>query len=251
MNGALRIFSARSDWQRSRFVHEGFAAAAPFYDALTRLFSLGLDGRWRRCCLDACQLRPSESLLDVATGTGELVIVAANRVSPRGRVAALDACREMLVEARRKFGHTDDRIAWVQGKAESLPFKDEQFDCLTVGFALRHITDLVGTLKEMVRVLKPGGRLAVVEFTRPESAPARWLLFTYLSVVVPPLVGLLSRSWLTFRLARYLPMSIARFVSGEGLRHRLEDAGLVTVGSRRFLAGLVSVCVGVKPDLIA
>ncbi len=230
-------------------MHDGFAAAAPFYDALTRIFSFGLDGRWRRRCLDACELRPGDSLLDVATGTGELALEGAKRVSPGGRVAALDACGEMLVEAQRKVGHTDDRIAWVQGKAESLPFKEEQFDCLTVGFALRHITDLVGTLKEMVRVLKPGGRLAIVEFTRPESASARWLLFTYLSVVVPPLVGLFSRSWLTFRLARYLPISIARFMSGEGLRHSLDDAGLVTVAYGRFLAGLVSVRVGVKPDL--
>lgn len=230
-------------------MHAGFTAAAPWYDFLTRFFSFGLDGHWRRHCLDACQLRPGNSVLDVATGTGELAIEGARRVSPRGRVAALDGCVEMLVEARSKLGHTDDRIAWVQGKAESLPFKEGQFECLTVGFALRHITDLVGTLKEMVRVLKPGGRLAVVEFTRPDSLPARWLLFTYLSVVVPPLVGLLSRSWLTFRLARYLPMSIARFMSGEGLRQSLEAAGLVIVAYHRFLAGLVSVCVGVKPDL--
>lgn len=235
--------------QRSDLVHAGFAASAPWYDFLTRLFSFGLDGRWRRQCLDACQLRPGNSVLDVATGTGELAIEGAKRVSLGGFVIGLDPCAPMLREARKKAEQSGHRVAWVQGEADTLPFPDHSFDFVTVGFALRHVTDLIGTIKEMVRVLKPGGRLAIVEFTRPESAPARWLLFTYLSVVVPPLVGLLSRSWLTFRLARYLPMSIARFMSGEGLRHSLEEAGLVTVAYRRFLAGLVSVRVGVKPDL--
>jgi demethylmenaquinone methyltransferase/2-methoxy-6-polyprenyl-1,4-benzoquinol methylase len=157
----------------------------------------------------------------------------------------------MLKEARKKAEQAGHRVAWVQGQAEILPFLDQSFDFVTVGFALRHVTDLIRTIKEMVRVLRPGGRLGIVEFTRPKSAPARWLLFIYLSLVVPPLVGLLSRSWLTFRLARYLPISIARFMSGEGLRHSLEDAGLVIVAYRRFLTGLVSVCVGVKPDLAA
>ncbi|MGH7371723.1 MAG: class I SAM-dependent methyltransferase, partial [Candidatus Methylomirabilales bacterium] len=81
-------------------VHEGFAAAAPVYDRLTRLFSFGLDGRWRRRCLDACELRPGDSLLDVATGTGELAIGGATRVSRAGRVIGLDLCREMLFVAR-------------------------------------------------------------------------------------------------------------------------------------------------------
>jgi len=251
MKRHLGTSDAPSEEERLRFVQAGFAAAAPLYDALTRFFSFGLDSRWRRCCLDACRLRPGDSLLDVATGTAKLAIEGARMAQSTGKVAGVDSCREMLLEARKNARKSGARITLVQGKAELLPFKDEQFDCLTVGFALRHVSHLVGTLKEMVRVLRPGGRLAIVEFTRPDSAPARWLLFTYLSVVVPPLVGLLSRSWLTFRLARYLPMSIARFMSGEGLRHRVEDAGLVTVGSRRFFAGLVSVCVGVKPDLAA
>ncbi|MGH7431436.1 MAG: ubiquinone/menaquinone biosynthesis methyltransferase [Candidatus Methylomirabilales bacterium] len=227
-------------------VHEGFAAAAPVYDRLTRLFSFGLDGRWRRRCLDACELRPGDSLLDVATGTGELAIGGATRVSRAGRVIGLDLCREMLFVARRKANDAGQRIAWVQGTAESLPFKDERFDCVTLGFALRHVADLMGTLKEMVRVLKPGGRLGIVEFTRPEGIIVPLLLYAYLSSAVPPLVGLLSRSRLARDLARYLPMTIREFVSSEGLRHRMEAAGLASVTVRLYMAGMVGVCAGVK-----
>lgn len=227
-------------------VHEGFAAAAPSYDTLTRIFSFGLDGRWRRRCLGDCRLRTGDSLLDVATGTGELALQGVKRVKPTGRVVGLDVCTEMLFEARRKIQDSGGPITWVQGKAESLPFRDEQFDCVTVGFSLRHVSDLVGTLKEMVRVLKLGGRLGVVEFTRPEGAISRFLLFAYLHVVVPPLVGGLSRSWLTFRLARYLPATIRRFVSTEALCRSLEAAGLDSVTVERYMAGMVSVCVGRK-----
>ncbi len=223
-----------------------FAAAAPSYDALTRFFSFGLDGRWRRRCLDACQLRPGHLLLDAATGTGELAIDAARRVSTSGRVIGLDACEGMLLHGRRKAGHAGVRVAWVLGKAESLPFQDERFDCVTVGFALRHVPDLAATLKEMMRVLRPGGRLGIVEFTRPRVPLTRILLLGYLSVVVAPLAGLLSGSWLTYRLARYLPATIGRFVSTEELCHCLERAGVTGLTAQRFMAGLVSVCIGRK-----
>lgn len=248
LNEGLRLSSPSGEREASLFVRQGFAAAAPFYDALTRFFSFGLDGRWRRRCLEACQLKASDLLLDVATGTGEMAIEGASSVLPAGRVVGLDSCWEMLSEAQRKIGRPAERMAWVQGRAESLPFKEKQFDCLTVGFALRHVTDLVGTLKEMVRVLKPGGRLGIVEFTRPERAIRRFLLLGYLSVVIPPLVGLLSRSWPTFQLARYLPATIKGFVSTEGLCRSLETTGLDPVAIQRYMGGMVSVCVAVKAN---
>lgn len=234
---------------RSRFVQAGFVETAPWYDYLTRLFSFGMDGRWRRACLDACAIKPGETLLDVATGTGALAIQAAGRVQPAGRVVGIDFCPAMLYEARRKGSseREEESIAWIAGKAESLPLRSKHFDCLTVGFALRHVSDLVGTLEEMGRVLHPGGRLAILEFTRPEGFFARALLRAYLSGLVPPLVGLLSRRWRIVQLARYLPASIERFVSAEGLCRSIESAGLAPVMVRRYLAGTVTICVAVKP----
>jgi len=232
---------------RSRFIQAGFAETAPWYDSLTRLFSFGMDGRWRRDCLDACSPKPGETLLDVATGTGALAIEAASRVQPGGRVVGLDFCPEMLCEGRRKAGERGERITWIAGKAESLPLKGEHFDCLTVGFALRHVLDLAGTLEEMGRVLHPGGRLAILEFTRPEGSITRALLLAYLSALVPPLVWLLSRRWRIVQLARYLPASIEGFLSSEGLRRSIELAGLSPVVIRRYMAGMVTICVAVKP----
>ena len=187
--------------------------------------------------------------MDGATGTGELAFGGGSRVGPNGYVVGLDFCREMLGVARSKIrSEVGLPVAWVQGKAESLPFSGETFDCITVGFALRHVADLVGTLKEIVRVLKPGGRLGIVEFTRPENVIGRSLRLVYLSSVVPPVVGLLSRSRGIFDLARYLSASIEGFVSTDGLRRSLEVTGLMSVTVQRYMAGMVSVCIGLKPN---
>lgn len=233
---------------RARFVHTGFVAAAAHYDRLTRLFSCGLDGWWRRACLRRCELRSGLALLDVATGTGDLAIHARRPLGDRGVAVGLDFCGAMLAAARRKATRAGSLpVGWVEGRAEALPFPPDTFDRVTVGFALRHL-DLAETLREIVRVLKPGGRFVVVEWTRPERALARRLLLGYMRRVVPPLVGLLSRDPTVAELARYLPHSIDAFVSGEALTRRIQAAGLAPAGPREYLFGLVAICVGVKGD---
>ena len=232
---------------RSRFVHDGFVASAPWYDRLTRVFSFGLDARWRRASLERCELRPGQRLLDVATGTGELVIAAGRALGGRGVAVGLDFCGEMLDQARRKVASNEKAtVAWIQGRAEALPFRAETFDCVTVGFALRHANQLSAALREIARVLTPGGRFVVLEWTRPEGAFARLLLLAYMRRVVPPLVGLVSRDQRVAALAAYLPQSIAAFVSGEALSRSIQAAGLSPVGRRRYMMGLVSICVGIK-----
>jgi demethylmenaquinone methyltransferase/2-methoxy-6-polyprenyl-1,4-benzoquinol methylase len=232
---------------RSRFVHDGFVASAPWYDPLTRAFSFGLDARWRRACLARGALRPGQAVLDVATGTGELVMEARRVVGAGGLVVGIDFCRAMLEEAQRKAGRRDgSRVAWVQGRAEALPFATATFDCVVLGFALRHVDDLQGTLREMVRVLRPGGRLVVLEWTRPDTAVARVLLLGYLRWIVAPLVRLVSRDRRVGALAAFLPRSIAEFVAGAALGRELGAAGLRMLEVRSYLRGLVSLCVGVK-----
>lgn len=234
---------------RLRFVHAGFAAAAAWYDRLNDVFSFGLVTRWRRACLTWCEFRPGLALLDIATGTGELVIQAERALNGHGIAVGLDFCREMLSEAERKItGTRGVRVVWVQGRAEALPFRSATFDRVTVGFALRHVHDLGATLSEIARILKPGGRFVVLEFTRPRNRLARFLLLGYLRRVVPPLVGLVSRNRQVMALARYLPQSIAGFVSGGDLSRSIQAAGLTLAGTRQHMAGLVSLCVGVKPQ---
>lgn len=230
---------------RSRFVQAGFAAAATWYDRLTRVFSFGLDGWWRRACLARSDLRPGQTLLDVATGTGELAIQARRALGEGGLAVGLDFCGEMLAEAKRKLGPDAASLRWVQGRAEALPFQSETFDRVTVGFALRHF-ELGEALGEIARVLKPGGTFVVLEWTRPGRALARQLFLGYMRRVVPPLVGLISRNSRVAELARYLPQSIDGFMSGEALSRSIEAAGLTPTGRRGYMLGLVTICVGVK-----
>ncbi len=233
---------------RARFVRAGFGAAAPWYDRLTRLLSFGLDGWWRRLCLERCELAPGQALLDLATGTGELAIQARRALGGGGIAVGLDSCAEMLGEARAKVAQrTVARVTWVQGRAEALPFQRETFDRVTVGFALRHF-ELGETLREIARVLKPGGRFVVLEWTRPEPALARLLLLGYMRRVVPPLVGLISRDPRVADLASYLPQSIDGFMSGAALSRSIQSVGLDPAGRQDYMFGLVSICVGVKGD---
>lgn len=232
---------------RSRFVHAGFVASARWYDRLTRAFSFGLDGRWRRACVQWSELGAGHAVLDVATGTGELVIQARRGVGDGGISVGLDFCGEMLAEARRKVGRDPiSAVAWVQGRAEALPFRDQAFDRVMLGFALRHVDDLKGSLAEIARILRPDGRFVVVEWTRPAGAVARLVLLGYMRRVIPPLVRLVSGDRRVAELAAYLPESIERFVSGPALSRRIEEAGLDPVARREYLLGLVSLCVGVK-----
>lgn len=232
----------------ARFVHDGFVASARWYDPLTRVFSFGLDARWRRACVERCRLRPGEAVLDVATGTGELAIAARRAVGRGGLAVGLDFCGAMLEEGARKIDRANaGRVAWVQGQAEALPFRSAAFDCVVLGFAFRHVEDLSVAIREIVRVLRPGGRFGVVEWTRPDAAVPRWLFLSYMRCVVPPLVRLVSGDRRVGELAAYLPRTIARFMPGPMLGDHLEAAGLRVRDIRSYMGGLVSLCVCVKP----
>lgn len=231
----------------SCFVHDGFVASAPWYDPLTRVFSFGLDARWRRTGLECCALLPGQRVLDVATGTGELGIAARRALGARGIVVGLDFCRPMLEEAQRKLALVNEGpVTWIQGRAEALPFRVAAFDCVTLGFALRHVEDLDAALREIRRMLRPGGRFVLVEWTRPKAAIPRWLFLGYMRWIVPPLVRLASRNRRVGELAAYLPRSIASFMSGEALSCRLEAAGFEVIETRSCMLGLVSICVGLN-----
>ena len=239
--------SAATAGARPQAFHAVFTACAGWYDRLARFASLGLDGRWRRECLSACDLDSGHAVLDVATGTGELAIQARQAVGPRGVTVGLDVCHAMLDVASKKLARANGTtVGWVRGLAEALPFRSESFDRVTVGFGLRHMSDLSATLREVTRVLRPGGRFVVIECTRPERTFARFLLLGYLRRVVPPVVGVISRDPRVATLARYLPQTIADFVSGEALGRRLGTSGLTVITTEHHLLGLVSLYVGVK-----
>jgi demethylmenaquinone methyltransferase / 2-methoxy-6-polyprenyl-1,4-benzoquinol methylase len=155
-----------SDEAKSSYVKELFSALATRYNVMTDVWTLGLHRVWKRQAMELCALRPGERVLDVATGTGDLAFLAAAAVGPEGEVVAVDSCVPMLQVARqRQRGAVD----FQEGDAMDLRFPDASFDVVTIGFGLRNVADRDRALREFRRVLRPGGRLMVLDFSTPTT----------------------------------------------------------------------------------
>jgi demethylmenaquinone methyltransferase / 2-methoxy-6-polyprenyl-1,4-benzoquinol methylase len=210
-----------------------FDRIAPVYDAMNRVMTAGLDRRWRRLAVREV-VWPGDRVLDACCGTGDLAVEAERR---GGRVVGLDFSPRMLERAREKSG----AIEWVQGDALALPFADGQFDAATVGFGVRNLSDLEGGLRELARVLRPGGKVAVLEITRP-----RGLLRPFFRLWFDVLVPLAGRVLPGGKAYTYLPASVRRFPRPEDLSTLFESAGFVDVRFRLLGGGIVALHVGVK-----
>jgi demethylmenaquinone methyltransferase/2-methoxy-6-polyprenyl-1,4-benzoquinol methylase len=211
-----------------------FDRIAPVYDAMNRVMTAGLDRRWRRLAVNEV-VWPGDRVLDACCGTGDLAVEAERR---GGRVVGLDFSARMLERARRKSG----AIEWVQGDALALPFAAGEFDAATVGFGVRNLADLEGGLRELARVLRPGGKLAVLEITRPRGI-LRPFFRLWFDVVVPFLGRVLPGG----EAYTYLPASVRRFPGPDDLSALLESAGFESVRHQLLGGGIVALHVGVKP----
>jgi demethylmenaquinone methyltransferase / 2-methoxy-6-polyprenyl-1,4-benzoquinol methylase len=211
-----------------------FDRIAPVYDAMNRLMTAGLDRRWRRATAEAV-VRPGDRVLDACCGTGDLAL-AARRAE--GIVTGLDFSERMLERARRKA----PEVEWVRGDLLQLPFPADAFDAATVGFGIRNVADLERGLAELHRVLRPGGRLAVLEITRPQGALAAFYRLWFDGVV--PLAGKLLPGGAAYT---YLPASVRRFPGPEDLAGLLTSAGFADVRYRVFAGGIVALHTGSKP----
>ena len=211
-----------------------FDRIAPVYDAMNRVMTIGLDQRWRKLAVSEV-VWPGDRVLDACCGTGDLAVEAERR---GGRVVGLDFSERMLERARKKSG----AIEWVQGDALALPFGDGEFDAATVGFGVRNLADLEGGLRELARVLRPGGKLAVLEITRPRGI-LRPFFRLWFDVVVP----LLGRVLPGGEAYTYLPASVRRFPGPDDLSALFEAAGFEDVRYRLLGGGIVALHVGRKP----
>jgi demethylmenaquinone methyltransferase / 2-methoxy-6-polyprenyl-1,4-benzoquinol methylase len=209
-------------------VRRMFDRIAPVYDLMNRVMTAGLDGRWRRLTAEAV-VRPGDRVLDACCGTGDLA-VAAERVG--GRIVGLDFSERMLERARRK----SEGVEWVRGDLLDLPFEDESFDAATVGFGVRNVADLERSLRELRRVLRPGGRLGILEITTPRG-PLRLFYRLWFDGIVP-LLGKLLRGGSAYT---YLPASVRRFPGPEELAALLERAGFADVSFRLLAGGIVAL----------
>jgi demethylmenaquinone methyltransferase / 2-methoxy-6-polyprenyl-1,4-benzoquinol methylase len=213
---------------------ELFAPLGPTYDRYARLLSLGQDPRWRRFLVSRMQVGPTDTVLDVATGTAAVAIELTRRTGCR--VVGLDQSSEMLETGRRRVeaAGLDDRIELVEGAAERLPFEDASFDALTFAGLLRYVDDPGATMRELVRVVRPGGMIAMFEFGLPRGlARSAWEL--YVRIGLPALGTLVSPGWR--RAGSFLGPSIREFHRRYDLLELWRNAGIADVRTRRLSLG--------------
>ena len=205
-----------------------FDRIAPFYDVMNHVMTVGLDRRWRRLTVEAV-VQPGARVLDACCGTGDLAIAAERE---GGIVTGLDFSSEMLVRARRK----SSTIEWIQGDMLSLPYADASFDAATVGFGVRNVADLGAGLRELRRVLRPGGRLAILEITQP-----RGILKPFFSLWFDRIVPLLGRVLPGGKAYTYLPASVRRFPGAEDLAVLIDESGFEGTQIRLFGGSIVAL----------
>ena len=205
---------------RAQAIQEMFSAIAPRYDFLNRLLSLGIDRGWRRTLVRIALREENKAILDVACGTGD-VSLELRQKAPRARIVGLDFSQAMLDLAQVKIDHAQAGIELVAASAEELPFSPADFDLLTIAFGIRNVVDKKKALAEFYRVLKPHGRLAILEFSQPQAAWLRALYNFYFFKVLPLVGGLFARR----SAYRYLPDSVAKFPCQDEFSGWLKEAG--------------------------
>jgi demethylmenaquinone methyltransferase/2-methoxy-6-polyprenyl-1,4-benzoquinol methylase len=227
--------------KRREAIQAMFATAAPRYDLLNHLLSGNLDRIWRRRAVASLALPTESRILDLATGTGDLAFALGNGGF---RAVGADFCFEMLAIGRRKARRrTRLPLPLLAADALHLPFRSGSFDGLTIGFGVRNFEDLPRGLAEMSRVLRPGGRLAILEFPPPPKGPFGILLRFYLTRVLPTIGSLLSPNGAAYS---YLPASVEGFASPEELAKRMAEAGLADVRYELLTFGTAALHLATK-----
>lgn len=223
-----------------------FTAIARSYDLNNRLHSFGRDQAWRRAAVRMAKVSTRDEVLDVACGTGDLTRAFAN--AGVRRVTGLDFTPAMLDIARMKrpkphFANTP--IEYIQGDAMALPFDNQSFDVVSIAFGLRNVADAHAALREFRRVLKPGGRVIVLEFSQPRNRVVRAMNNLYCNVIMPRTATFISRD--TSGAYKYLPRSIETFLSREAMQEALIDVGFERVHLQSMTLGVCIVCRGDAP----
>jgi demethylmenaquinone methyltransferase/2-methoxy-6-polyprenyl-1,4-benzoquinol methylase len=237
--------------EQARRVREMFADIATRYDLLNHLLSVNIDRRWRRlvakklyATLPSIRFSAGRDgrILDVACGTGDLAFTLFE--SGSANVVGIDFCRPMLEIARVKASRRSLKVPFIEGDALELPFLDGTFEAATIAFGLRNLTSVEAGFKELLRVLKPGGRLAVLEFSRPGTPVLGSLFKIYFTKVLPVFGGLISGSRSAYE---YLPDSVSRFPDQKELASLMNDAGFEDISFQNLTGGIAALHLGTRP----
>jgi demethylmenaquinone methyltransferase/2-methoxy-6-polyprenyl-1,4-benzoquinol methylase len=225
-------------------IQQMFGAIAPRYDFLNRLLSFGIDRRWRTKAVRLLKYREGSRILDVATGTGDVALEIAVRTPDSVKITGADFCQEMIdlgivkVAASPYAGRIELKVA----PCEDLPFANDTFDSITIAFGIRNVVDRKLGLAEMWRVLRPGGRMIVLEFSTPRSLLFRQLYYFYFRRLLPVVGGLFSR----YNAYKYLPDSVLEFPSQEEFSRMIADAGFHNIHLHELTFGIATIYVGEK-----
>jgi demethylmenaquinone methyltransferase/2-methoxy-6-polyprenyl-1,4-benzoquinol methylase len=225
-------------------IQQMFGAIAPRYDFLNRLLSFGIDRRWRTKAVRLLKYSEGSRILDVATGTGDVALEIALRTPASVRITGADFCKEMVDLGAIKVAASPyaERIDLKVAPCEDLPFANETFDSITIAFGIRNVVDRKLGLAEMWRVLRPGGRMIILEFSTPRSLLFRQLYYFYFRRLLPVIGGLFSR----YNAYQYLPDSVLEFPSQEEFSRMIAAAGFRNIHLHELTFGIASIYVGEK-----
>lgn len=242
---AVRSDTARSAPEsKGAFVRDMFAHIAPRYDVANRVLTAGLDERWRRRALSLLAPPRGGRILDCCCGTGDLAL-GLLRNDPTLAVVGIDFCAPMLERARHRAERSSgDDVRFIEGDVMAMPFEDASFDGATMGFSLRNVVDVDATLREIVRVLRPGSRFVSLDVTKAPNRLFRRLFNLYFYGVVPLLGGIVGGSRAAYA---YLPNSLTRHPNAPLLRERFSGAGFNDVGYVLLMGGAIAIHYGTKP----
>lgn len=221
-----------------------FAEIAPRYDLVNRLLSGGIDVWWRHVTVSRAAPPASGAMLDICTGTGDLALAYAAHAAPGVRIVGSDFCGPMLDRGRDKSRRTGARVEWLEADAMDLPFADGEFDLVTVAFGLRNIADTARGLAEMARVLRPGGRLAILEFSLPASRLVRAVYLAYFRYVLPFVGNLVARN--RSDAYSYLNRSVEEFPSGAALAAVVRQAGFDRIDQLPLTFGIATLTIATR-----
>jgi demethylmenaquinone methyltransferase/2-methoxy-6-polyprenyl-1,4-benzoquinol methylase len=222
-----------SGQERAQFVQSMFTRIAHRYDMMNRLMTGYQDVRWRKQVIKLAGLKPTASLLDLGTGTGDLAREALSEF-PNARVTAADFTLEMMRVGAQQVGPLNFSAA----DALNLPFENKSFDAVISGFLMRNVIDLKKAIQEQYRVLRPGGRIVILDTTRPKRNLLSPFIWIHMHVIIPTLGGLLSGVREAYT---YLPDSTEGFVTAEQMAERLTEIGFRNVGYQRLMFGTIAI----------